>query len=141
MGNGPQVTDIVGFVCEAPQALRPCAETNWKWKPAPSLGSLSCALDNLASRSNPDEEDIEEYMGCLRESGFEGLYDKLKAFDPDEMVVTCMSNEALAEGDMAIGWSPGSEPTEEQLAALKKILEDAGLKVSRLEKDRFCYYG
>ena len=136
MGNGPQVIDIVGFLCMPPRPKQGCPRK-------PDLGTLDNALNNLSTRGLTYLRDGEEegYRESLKTSGFDPLYRALVAFDPNEMVITQMADLCIGEGDMAIGWDPASKPTDEMLAALQKIMEDAGYEVSRLEKDRFCYYG
>ena len=136
MGNGPQVIDIVGFLC-----MQPLFKQGVPRKP--DLGTLDSARNNLATfgLKNLKEGEAEGYRESLKASGLEPLDRALTAFDPDEMVITQMADMCIGEGDMAIGWDPASKPTDEMLAALQKILEDAGYELSRIAGDRFCYYG
>ena len=124
MGNESQVIDMIGFECYNPS--RKC------------LGALSSALEEL-SGENIDEDVIEEYTSLLSEYKYEDIYKKLK--DYDKGLFTIMADECMNSGNMAIGWSIKSKPSKEKLEGLKEILENFGLRVTKLVKDRFCYYG
>jgi len=123
MGNDSYIVDLRGFKVSTEVRT---------YKDESTFLMLDLALGEGRHRLDEIEDENEREKMCK-------IFDKIEALD--DGIEAVISDQCMGAGPLAIGWSDFSQATPEKMAALEKIMKDAGFDVEPLEKDRFVTYG